>query len=316
MKGEFFMKKRMLFVLLAVCLVLGLCLGLAACKKDEPAAGTGVQEVELYWNVEAKEYLGGTLTRMAQEDGTVMMIFSKDGEQVRLPVKDYYLAVKLDLWGVAGLVFDENGVVVDALRVEECTGGYIANKCVVTEIQGTTVTCNTSGLMDGREIVFELPEGTPVWNIAGSGITVGIPWTVGVDDQIIAIANEDGSVKAIHCTADLEAKNGNPLDGRKIKGTIHWVSAKHAVDINVMHYDKLFTIANLNDIPEGKGYNDFLNPDSLVKVTTCKAEPAIADAKDGERFQFVRTGYYVKDTKYENTFNRIVTLKDSYKPQA
>ncbi len=128
--------------------------------------------------------------------------------------------------------------------------------------------------------------------------------------------DENGKVTLIHATADLESGNGNPVDGRKIKGTIHWVSAKHAVDINVMHYDKLFTIANLNDIPEGKGYNDFLNPDSLVKVTACKAEPAIADAKDGERFQFVRTGYYVKDTKYENTFNRIVTLKDSYKPQA
>lgn len=126
----------------------------------------------------------------------------------------------------------------------------------------------------------------------------------------------DGNIVAIHATADLESGNGNPVDGRKVKGTIHWVSAKHAVDINVMHYDKLFTIANLNDIPADKGYNDYLNPESLVKITTCKAEPSIADAKDGERFQFVRTGYYVKDTKYENTFNRIVTLKDSYKPQA
>ena len=197
------MKKRIVFVLLALCLVLGLCLGLAACKKDEPATAAQ-QEVELYWNVEAKEYLAGTYTRTAQEDGTVMMIFSKDGEQMRLPVKDYYLACKLDLWGVAGLVFDENGVVVDALRVEECTGGYIANKCIVTKVEGTTVTCNTSGLLDGRDIVFELPEGTPIWNVAGTGITVGIPWTVGVDDQVIVIANEDGSVKCVYTEGYVE----------------------------------------------------------------------------------------------------------------
>jgi len=251
------MKKRMLFVLLAVCLVLGLCLGLAACKKDEPAAGTGVQEVELYWNVEAKEYLGGTLTRMAQEDGTVMMIFSKDGEQVRLPVKDYYLAVKLDLWGVAGLVFDENGVVVDALRVEECTGGYIANKCVVTEIQGTTVTCNTSGLMDGREIVFELPEGTPVWNIAGSGITVGIPWTVGVDDQIIAIANEDGSVKCVYTEAYTE-----PMD-------VYW-------NVNRM-YDS--TSKKTTRMSEAGGYKFDLAVNGEIKTFRSR-EPQVAQDID------------------------------------
>ena len=190
------MKKFALRLLLIAMLVLCLCLCFAGCGKEEPAVET--QEVELYWNVEAKEYLSGTYTRAAGEDGTVMMLFSKNGEQVRLPVKDYFLAVKLDLWGVAGLVFDENGVVVDALRVEDCTGGYIANKCIVSSVEGNTITCNTSGLMDGREIVFELPEGTPVWNVAGTGITVGIPWTVGVDDQIIAIANEDGSVKCVY----------------------------------------------------------------------------------------------------------------------
>ncbi len=125
----------------------------------------------------------------------------------------------------------------------------------------------------------------------------------------------DGKVKLIHCTADLETGNGSPADGRKIKGTIHWLSCEHAGDIRVMHYDRLFTIPNLNDIPEDKEYGDFLNPESVLQLNG-KAEPALADAKDGDRFQFVRTGYYVKDTKYENTFNRIVTLKDSYKPQA
>ena len=79
-----------------------------------------------------------------------------------------------------------------------------------------------------------------------------------------------------------------------------------------MLYDKLFTIENVNDIPEDKTYNDFLNPDSLIKLEHCRIEPCLADAKDGEQFQFVRTGYFCKDTKYENTFNRVVGLKDSF----
>jgi glutaminyl-tRNA synthetase len=126
------------------------------------------------------------------------------------------------------------------------------------------------------------------------------------------IKNDDGSIKEIRCTCDLETGNGNPADGRKIKGTIHWLSASYAKDCTLKLYDHLFTIQNVADIPEGKGYGDYLNTDSVTTVENCKIEPALADAKEGERFQFVRTGYFVKDTKYENTFNRIVGLKDSY----
>ena len=126
------------------------------------------------------------------------------------------------------------------------------------------------------------------------------------------IKNEDGSVREIHCTADLETRNGNPTDGRKIKGTIHWLSLPHAKDATLMLYDKLFTIENVNAIPEDKTYNDYLNPDSLKVITTAKVEPSLADAKCGDKFQFVRNGYFCKDTKHENTFNRVVGLKDSY----
>ncbi len=125
--------------------------------------------------------------------------------------------------------------------------------------------------------------------------------------------NEDGSIKAIHCTADLAVGNGNPTD-RKIKGTIHWVSATNCVDLDLKLYDKLFTIPNLNDMPEGATYNDFLNPNSLKTLSGAKAELSLADAKDGDKFQFVRMGYFCKDSKYPGTFNRVVTLKDSYKP--
>ena len=124
--------------------------------------------------------------------------------------------------------------------------------------------------------------------------------------------NADGTVNTIHVTADLESGNGNPIDGRKIKGTIHWLSAKYAKDTTLMLYDRLFTIENVNAIPEDKTYNDYLNPDSLTVVSGAKVEPSLYDAKAGEKFQFVRDGYYCKDTKHENTFNRVVGLKDSF----
>lgn len=126
------------------------------------------------------------------------------------------------------------------------------------------------------------------------------------------IKDESGKVTELHCTADLETKNGNPTDGRKIRGTIHWISASYAKDVDVMLYDRLFTIANVNEIPEDKTYDDYLNRDSRIQLTACKVEPSVFEAKAGEHFQFVRIGYFVKDTKYANTFNRIVTLKDSF----
>ena len=126
------------------------------------------------------------------------------------------------------------------------------------------------------------------------------------------IKDKDGNVERILCTADLETRNGVPADGRKIKGTIHWLSAKYAKDVTLMLYDNLLTIENPGDLPEGKTYNDYLNPNSLTKVENAKVEPALADAKVGDKFQFVRDGYYCKDSRYENTFNRVVGLKDSF----
>ncbi|MBR7095958.1 MAG: glutamine--tRNA ligase/YqeY domain fusion protein [Clostridia bacterium] len=127
------------------------------------------------------------------------------------------------------------------------------------------------------------------------------------------VRDADGNLVEIRCTADLETGNGMPTDGRKVKGTIHWLSATAATDVTVMLYEHLFTIENTTDIPEGKGYGDYLNTDSVVRLEGCKVEAALAEAAPEDKFQFVRTGYFVKDTKYENTFNRIVGLKDSYK---
>mgnify|MGYP001087210457 CR=1 FL=1 len=125
------------------------------------------------------------------------------------------------------------------------------------------------------------------------------------------IKNPDGTIKEIHCTYDPQTKSGSGFEGRKVKGTIHWVSAEHAIDADLYLYDNLFTLENVNDVPEGTDYLDYLNPDSLKKLTGCKLEPSLADAKEGERFQFVRMGYYCKDRE-SGRFNRIVTLKDSF----
>ena len=126
------------------------------------------------------------------------------------------------------------------------------------------------------------------------------------------VKDAEGNVVEIHATADLETGNGNPIDGRKIKGTIHWLSASHACDTTLMLYNRLFTIENVNAIPEDKTYNDYLNPDSLCVIKGAKIEPTLASAEAGEKFQFVRNGYFCKDSKHENTFNRIVGLKDSF----
>ncbi|MGM9629714.1 glutamine--tRNA ligase/YqeY domain fusion protein [Butyricicoccus sp.] len=132
------------------------------------------------------------------------------------------------------------------------------------------------------------------------------------------IQDEDGNVVELRCTADLESGNGKPVDGRKVRGTIHWVSAKHAIDAELNLYDNLFTLENTADVPEGKNYLDFLNPESRKVLTGCKLEPSIADVPEGTRMQFVRMGYYIQDSKPTEDgtlrFNRIVSLKDGFKP--
>ena len=130
------------------------------------------------------------------------------------------------------------------------------------------------------------------------------------------VKDEQGNVVELRCTADLETGNGNPVDGRKVKGTIHWVSAKYAIDATVRLYDYLFTLENVNDVPEGTNYLDYLNPNSLTELPGCKLEPSLAEAKTGDKFQFVRTGYFCKDSKDEGVFNQIVGLKDSWAKEA
>ena len=128
------------------------------------------------------------------------------------------------------------------------------------------------------------------------------------------VKDADGNVTEVLCTYDPESSGGDPADGRKVKGTIHWVSAAHAVDAEVRLYDKLFTEANMNAIPDGSDYKDYLNPESVTVRTGCKLEESLKDAKPGEKFQFVRTGFFTPDSKNPGVYNRVVTLRDSFKP--
>ena len=124
------------------------------------------------------------------------------------------------------------------------------------------------------------------------------------------IKNKDGSVAELRCTYDPETRSGSGFEGRKVKGTIHFVDAKTAVPVKVRNYDPLY-------IENEEGEN-VLNPNS-AEEKICYAEPMIAEAKPGERFQFFRHGYYIADSKLttdeEKVFNRIVDLKSSFKPK-
>ncbi len=124
------------------------------------------------------------------------------------------------------------------------------------------------------------------------------------------IKDENGNLLELVCTADIETRNNMPADGRKIKGTIHWVSAKECTYADVYEYDYLFNIENVNDVPDDANYLDYLNENSLIIRKNCVLEKQTATDEVGTRMQFVRTGYFIKDK--ENRYNKIVSLKDSF----
>ena len=125
-----------------------------------------------------------------------------------------------------------------------------------------------------------------------------------------------GDIIELRCTYDPATKGGNSLDGRKVKATLHWVSAEHAVDGDVRLYDRLFTKENPDEKSEGKTFKDFINPDSLETLTQCKLEPSLANAAAGSFYQFERLGYFCADSKESTAdhlvFNRTVTLRDTW----
>jgi glutaminyl-tRNA synthetase len=130
-----------------------------------------------------------------------------------------------------------------------------------------------------------------------------------------AIKDAAGSVIELRCTYDPESGRGATPDGRIVKGTLHWVSAAHAVDAEVRLYDYLYTKADPSDAPAGQDFTANLNPNSLTVLTGCKVEPLLAESKPGDRFQFLRTGYFCADpdsTPGRPVFNRTVGLRDTW----
>ena len=129
------------------------------------------------------------------------------------------------------------------------------------------------------------------------------------------VKDDAGNIIELHCTYDPATRGGNTPDGRKVKSTIHWVSAEHAVNAEVRLYDTLFTKENPNDVEEGQEFTVHLNPDSLTVLTDCKVEPSLLNAKVSDRYQFERMGYFCVDpdsTSDNLVFNRTIGLKDTW----
>lgn len=128
------------------------------------------------------------------------------------------------------------------------------------------------------------------------------------------IKDSNGNISELHCTYDPETKSGSGTSLKKVKGTIHWVSAKHAVNAEVRLYDRLFTVEN-PDADKENDFTKFLNPDSLITLNNCLIEPSLKNVQSGEKFQFERLGYFCVDKDSSNDkiiFNRTVTLKDTW----
>ncbi|MCK4490368.1 MAG: glutamine--tRNA ligase/YqeY domain fusion protein [Anaerolineales bacterium] len=129
------------------------------------------------------------------------------------------------------------------------------------------------------------------------------------------VKDDNGEIREIRCTIDPETRGGSAPDGRTVKGTLHWVSAPHALDVEVRLYDRLFNHPFPLDVKEGESFLDHLNPDSLQVISGAKAEPNLKDAKPGDRFQFERVGYFCVDPDSKDdklVFNRTISLRDSW----
>jgi glutaminyl-tRNA synthetase len=127
---------------------------------------------------------------------------------------------------------------------------------------------------------------------------------------------ETGEVVELHCTYDPETRGGGAPDGRKVRGTLHWVSAAHALEADVRLYDRLFTkLDPMDQEEEDDDWTTYLNPESLEVLTSCKVEPSLAAAPPESRYQFLRMGYFCVDpdsTGDKLVFNRTITLRDTW----
>ncbi len=126
---------------------------------------------------------------------------------------------------------------------------------------------------------------------------------------------QTGEVTELHCTYDPKTRGGWSEDGRKVRGTLHWVSTPHALEAEVRLFDYLFTKPNPNDVEAGSDFREYLNPNSLEVLASCRVEPSLAGAAPGSHYQFLRTGYFCVDPDSSGgklVFNRTVTLRDTW----
>jgi glutaminyl-tRNA synthetase len=129
------------------------------------------------------------------------------------------------------------------------------------------------------------------------------------------VKDDRGEIVELHCTYDPATRGGDSPDGRRVKATMHWVSAAHAVDAEVRLYDRLFSAEDPEKTPEGRTFLDYMNPASLEVLTRCRVEPGLASAASGARFQFERLGYFCVDPDSKPgalVFNRTVSLRDAW----
>lgn len=165
-------------------------------ETTEAPAHTEGLDGKIYWNVDGATYRGSSLMvrPVDSEDGFIYIQFAVDGEQVRLPVADRTVANKIDMMEIMGLVFNSDGVVVDAVRVETFTGGLAANGYYVTAVEGNVIKFNSAVGLDGFNGQFILEEDTQIWDVGGEGLMVGLPGTVGIDAEVIAVKDADGKI--------------------------------------------------------------------------------------------------------------------------
>ena len=170
-----------------------------------------------------------------------------------------------------------------------------------------------------REILIERDDfrevPPPKYHRLSPGQEVRLRWGYIIRCQEVVKDPGTGTVTALHCTYDPATRGGDTPDGRKVKGTLHWVSAAHALPAEVRLYDRLFSTPNPDEVPAGKDFLANLNPESLVVRTGCRVEPALAATKRGDFFQFERLGYFTVDPDTAPgglVFNRSVSLRDSW----
>lgn len=251
-------------VLAAVMLVLMMVSAFAGCGKDSPAQETLVDtDTKIYWNVDRNDYvakgMNGVTARIPRDDGMYYVRFAVDGTQIDLPVKGVELMNRIDNMEYMGLEIDESGVVVEAYQVDTFTGGLAADHYFVQKVEGTQVTVNTAGSMKGVSVELEIPEGTPMYNVAETGLLCGTPVAqLNQDDEIIAIKDTEGKIFIVFVAP------------YKVPGPIYW-------NVNRM-YDSNSGMTTRTADPMGYYTYDMAIDGGVVQLRT--RDPEVANAID------------------------------------